>query len=331
MKLAIGFITYNESSAPYLPYFLESLGTALDLAKLSDSLILAFDNSDSHSLINGEIISQFLSKRRDLRIEQLRAGKNIGFARAYNLMIKEALAQGAEYFLVINPDIILNKDSLQLLMKEIGQRSDLAAVAPRIMSWDFKNLAKTNIIDSLGIAQGSALNFFDLGQGEILSAPDEDIYRKKAGEMIAPSGAAGLYHLSALTAVAEDRGGVLNYFDERFFMYKEDCDLAYRFFIKGFKAKTIFDALMYHDRTTKSLGGGLKSFFRARHEKSRQARAWSFRNQHYIYLKYFSAQNVLTKIRLSVRIIFLLIFSLIFEQFLLKEYPKIIRFARGKV
>ena len=328
MKLAIGFITYNESTSPYLSYFLDSLAKALYFAKLSDSLIFAFDNSDSTSTINKEIINQFQLKRSDLKIQQLKADKNIGFARAYNIMIKEALALEAEYFLVINPDIILNENSLQLLVKEISQRTDLVAVAPRIMRWDFNNLVKTNVIDSLGIGQRSALNFYDLAQGDLLLANDEDIYRKKAEDIIAPSGAAGLYRLSALEAVAEERKAELNYFDERFFMYKEDCDLAHRLSIKGFKSKTVFDAVVYHDRTTKSLGGGVKNFFLARQEMSRPARAWSFRNQHYIFLKYFALQKTSSKIRIVIRMLGLFIFSLIFEQFNLKEYVNIIRFMR---
>ncbi len=327
MKLAIGFISYNESSAPYLNYFLDSLAQALKYAKLQDSLVLAFDNSDSDYKDNREIIDNFKLKS-GLNILQLKADNNVGFAFAYNLMIKEALSKGAEYFLVINPDIILNEDSLDLLIKKISQRSDLASVAPRIMSWDFKNLAKTEIIDSLGIGLKPVLNFFDIAQGELLEAKDEDLYRKKALEMIAPSGAAALYRLSSLVEIAEKGSEGDIYFDERFFMYKEDCDLAYRFQRANLKSKTVFESVFYHDRTTKSLGGGIKNFFLSRREKSKQARAWSFRNQHFIFLKYFKSQKLSAQLILVCKMLSLFIFSLIFEQFLLKEYRNIFRFNK---
>ncbi len=328
MKLVVGFITYNESSEPYLPYFLESLKKALNFIDLKEVLILAFDNSDFDFKSNQEYITQFLLKNPGLKIRQLKADKNIGFAKAYNLMIKEALNVSAEYFLVINPDIVLTENSLELLVNRISQKTDLAAVSPRIMTWDFKNLAKTKIIDSLGISSKSALKFFDIAQGKLYSEENKNEYIGEAKKVIAPSGASGLYRLSALEKVAEDRGEEKQYFDERFFMYKEDCDLAYRFLVQNLKVETVFDSVIYHDRTTRSLGGGLKNFFLSRREKSKKARAWSFRNQHYIFIKHFNSQNILTKGFLLIKMAKMFFFSLIFEQFLLKEYPLIIKFRK---
>ena len=323
MKLAIGFINYNQSSSPYLPYFLESLEQALKFANLEDYLVLSFDNSDQDFKENEKIIDTFLSKNNNFKLRKINNSENVGFARAYNIMIKEAVYLSFDFFLVLNPDIILNEDSIALLINEIYQNKDLAAIAPRIMFWDFKNLVKTEVIDSLGIGMKNPLNFFDIGQGEKY-LKDVD-YKERVDKVIAPSGAAGIYRLSLLKNISQ-RNGV--FFDERFFMYKEDCDLAYRMHIAGLKSRTLMEAVFYHDRTTSSFGLGFLGSIFFRYKKSKRARAWSFRNQHFIYIKHFNSQNFTSKFLIIIKMLLFFFFSLILEQYLLKEYSKIIAFAR---
>ena len=99
MKLAIGFITYREQTAKYLPYFLPSLFKAL--AGDIDYKIFCWDNSENDKSNIEFIVSNYPE------IKIIKSEKNIGFAAAYNKMIDEAKKLGAEYFLVINPDTIL--------------------------------------------------------------------------------------------------------------------------------------------------------------------------------------------------------------------------------
>ncbi|MBN2854093.1 glycosyltransferase family 2 protein [Patescibacteria group bacterium] len=333
MKLAVGFITYNESSSPYLPYFLTSLKEALDFAGINNYIVFSFENSDLNFLDNKNLIKDFLSLNVDFNLQQLGGdGLNLGFARAYNAMIKEANAWGAEYFLVINPDTLLSRESLWLLIEVLLRDKTLSATVPRIMSWNFEKLSRHNLIDSFGIGLKRGLKFFDIAQGEEYKEEKKEEYLSLAKKnVLAPSGAAGLYRLSALEKVAETRSGRKEYFDERFFMYKEDCDLAYRFNHLGLKTSFIFEAVIYHDRTTKSLGSNFLNFFKTRKNKSSLAKSWSFRNQHFIFIKHFSKERFLSKIIIIIKILLFFIFSLIFEQFLLKEYKKIYSFWRNKI
>jgi GT2 family glycosyltransferase len=108
-------------------------------------------------------------------------------------------------------------------------------------------------------------------------------------------------------------------------MYKEDCDLAYRLKRAGFESRLVAGALVYHDRTVGAFGQGFWGNFRARRRLSRQTRAWSFKNQHLLFVKHFWQENFVSKLIIIVRIIILFIFSLILEQFNLKEYPAIFR------
>lgn len=323
MSLAIGLIAYNNSSSPYLPFFLPSLKAALAVSDFSSFRLFVCDNSDANNETNKIAIDNFLSENPDFPLTYLAAKNNLGFSAAYNLMISQADKMGAHYFLVINPDTILDEKAITEMRRALESNSSLGSVAPRIMSWDFENLKLGDKIDSLGLVMSAGLKFFDLGQGEKLNS-----YIQKNVSILGPSGACGMFNMKALSAVAEKRAGRLQYFDERFFMYKEDCDLAYRLFLSGYGAKFLDSAVIYHDRTATSSGQGFRKIWLDRKAKSRQIRAWSFLNQHLIYGKFWSKQNFTSRLIILRRILSYFIFSLIFERFLLKEYFSLFKLLR---
>ena len=327
MKLTVAFISYNNNSYPYLSHFLPSLKEALRASELKDISVLTLDNSDTNFVKNKKFILDFSQKNKELNLELIKSNINLGFAAAYNVMITKAKERGSEYFLVINPDIILEKDSIKLLIRALEDNKDLAVVAPRLMFWDFKKLKKTNYIDSLGIGLKSAFNFFDICQGEKFIEKRRESYRKNEENMLAPGGAAAMFRMSALREVSEIRHGKMQYFDERFFMYKEDCDLAYRLHLAKMKSRLIIDSVFYHDRSAVA-ERNIFNFFSARRKKSKMAKIWSFRNQHLIFIKYFNSVNLAVKLKIVRKIIFFFVFSLIFEKFLLKEYKNIINLWR---
>ncbi|MEA3398527.1 MAG: glycosyltransferase, partial [Patescibacteria group bacterium] len=102
MKLVIGFITYKDMTAKYLPYFLPSLKNQA----LKDCEIIAFDNSEDQDDLNIKYLHEY-------NIAYERAGKNIGFARAYNKLIRQAVDWQADYFLVLNPDMLVEPGAIQ--------------------------------------------------------------------------------------------------------------------------------------------------------------------------------------------------------------------------
>jgi GT2 family glycosyltransferase len=314
MKLVVGFLTYNEVSAKYLPDFLPSLVSALSFLNPSDYQVLALDNSDQNNNHN-RLAIEFFNRENGSMLEYLNAGDNLGFSRAYNLLINKARLLKAEYFLVINPDTWLEPESLAELVHALDTEQDLAAVSPKILRWDFMTNTKTKIIDSGGLILKSGLRFKDLGQGR------KDINQLRPTKIIGPSGAAGLFRLSALEKIAVSG----QYFDERFFMYKEDCDLAYRLRLANLISKLIPTAVIYHDRTAASAGTGLWHALLNRQSKSRQIRSWSFLNQHLIFVKHFKTQNIVNKVLIIFQIFSMLIFALILEQFLLKNYSSILK------
>lgn len=318
MKLVVGFLTYNDSSVKYLADFLPSLKNALSFLEFGDYQVLAFDNSDKDNKLNKKTLESF-SENNGIFLEYISADSNLGFSRAYNILIHSAIRLGAEYFFIVNPDTFLEKDTISELVLALDQNTELSSVSPKIRRWDFAANTKTRIIDSCGLIVKSGLRFYDLGQGE------KDDKRFDSASILGPSGAAGIFRLSALEKIKEND----QYFDEQFFMYKEDCDLAYRLYLIGAKSALIPSAIMYHDRTAASSGEGVVEKVRDRRRKSRQIRSWSFRNQHLIFVKHWAKQKFTSKIIIIFRVLIMGIFSLILEQFLLKEYKNISRFFKS--
>ncbi|HBA36462.1 TPA: hypothetical protein DCZ15_01145 [Candidatus Falkowbacteria bacterium] len=318
MKLAVGVIVYKEASVKYLADFLPSLRQALSFLPADDYRVYVFDNSPSEYSKNREMLA-------GQSLEYLGVGKNLGFGQAYNVLLRAARTAGAPYFLIINPDTLLASDTIRKLLAALEKEPALASVSPKILRWDFASRQKTKIIDSAGLILKRGLRFQDLGQGL------EDRGQFDSASILGPSGAAGLFRFSALDKIAEHPRGTAgpHYFDESFFMYKEDCDLAYRLFLAGYKSCLVPDALVYHDRTAAVSGHGFWRTIFSRYRKSRQIRAWSHLNQHFIYVKYWKKQNFISKVFIVVRVVLIFIFSLILEQFLLKQYREIWRYYRG--
>lgn len=311
-KLTIGFIAYGKSTSVYLPYFLDSLFKQ----SYSSFDILAVDCTDDGDKGNEDILKKYP------QINVVCSGKNLGFAKSYNLMINKAVKKGSEYFLAINPDMILDKHTIEKMLDVITVDDRLASVAPKIYKWNFKEGVskqgggeKTNMIDSFGIKLKSGLRFFDLGQGQF------DRGQFNQSKILGPSGAAAMYRVKALEKVKFDN----QYFDELMFMYKEDCDLAYRLFLAGYKSKLANGAKIYHDRTAGAIGENKLLIALNRKNKSKQIKKWSLSHHLIIIKKFWNIQSFINKIAVVWYISLMFIFSLVFEQYLLKEFFRVFK------
>lgn len=317
MIIYAGFITYGQATAKYLPYFLPSLKNQI----FKDFKILAVDNSEVAENKNTLYI-----KKDFPEIDLKRSGENLGFAKAFNLMITQAINEGAEYFLALNPDMILEPALIKELVKAMATDEKIAAVQPKILKWDLAVNKKTNVIDSLGLSLNKEHRFFDAHQGETVQP---ELTVKK--EIFGFTGAAVLLRLKALKDVAFTDGGHKEYFDELMFMYKEDCDLSYRLRLAGWKIALAPGAVAYHNRQAAAKGKSNLAIALNRSAKSKAVKQWSFLNQLILLLK-------LKKLPFSRRVKLAtawyqfksLIFALLFEPYLLKEFFKLVE-LRGKI
>ena len=170
-------------------------------------------------------------------VKIIRNPRNLGFAAAYNQSIG---AIEAEYVVLLNNDTeILNPHWLTSLVDVVNERTDVAAVAAKMVSME--NHRVLDSVGSMGVPYWSE-GFAEIGKGEL----DEGQYSESL-EPFAFCGGAALLRRSAFV----DVGG----FDEALFLYYEDPDLSWRLRLRGWKIRFAPDATIAHYRGG-SLGGG---------------------------------------------------------------------------
>ncbi len=148
-------------------------------------------------------------------------GGNVGFSRGQNLGI---LASRGDYVQCLNFDCFLEPDFLERVAEVFKSRPGVGSVSGRLRK--LVGGEKSELLDSTGIWFSRCI---PADRGEWL--PDGPAWAAP-GEIFGPSGAAGCYRREALESVRyEDE-----YFDEEFFMFCEDIDLAWRLQLAGWQS-----------------------------------------------------------------------------------------------
>ncbi|MFN8392665.1 MAG: glycosyltransferase family 2 protein [Bdellovibrionota bacterium] len=190
-----------------------------------------------------DLVAQHFGNRVDLRRHSL----NSGFCGAHNEGVSWALAQNADYLLILNPDLRLEQGALRKLV--LGLSSDTAAgvACPKLYRADESlNPVSPRVFDSTGMYITPAIRHFDRGSNEL----DRGQY-DHAEHVFGSSGAAMLLRRSFLEdAVLRADGPHVEseLFDNKFFAYREDADLAWRSQQLGWKCRYEPCAVGYHQR-----------------------------------------------------------------------------------
>ena len=95
-------------------------------------------------------------------------GKNVGFSAANNIGIKLGVKFKPDYFLIINPDVLLPPCWLNVVLDiiESPQFSDVGIFTVPLLGYDFEQEEATGKVDSLGIDHKWYGRWFDVSQGE---------------------------------------------------------------------------------------------------------------------------------------------------------------------
>lgn len=243
-------------------------------------------------------------------------GYNIGFARGHNEFFAQA---DAEFFQLVNPDLILEPNYIEEMLKAFGD-SHVAAATGKLLQYDFENDRKKNVFDTTGVVYAKSGRARDRGQHE----EDHGQY-DQARNVIAVSGAGPMYRKSALETVKYQReDGRVEYFDEDFHTYFEDVDLGLRFISAGFKNVFVPSAVGYHGRGVGSTKGGYKNTgtFIKHHQKiAPWIRQLNYKNHIFLAIKNFPRFYL----QFFVREFFYNCYVLVFETGTFKVWPEFFR------
>lgn len=209
----------------------------------------------------------------------LRNTRNLGFCHGHNQALR---LTDSVYVLVLNPDVVLSADWLARGVAWLDQHEEYGSFAGLLQRFEYsadelKEVIVSDIIDSAGLQGWRSRHFIDRGSGQ--SSRDQHY---PAGPVFGHSGAAVLYRRSALETVRWHD----EYFDEDFFAYKDDVDLAWRLQRLGWDSWFDPDAVAYHHRGTKGQAQTSSLALAKNHRRHQQfIRVYSFRNHWWMLMK----------------------------------------------
>lgn len=275
-KVVVSIVTWN--SMKFLPDMLASLKTQT----CEDAALIIVDNASTDGVID------FVRAHHPEAVV-IRNPKNLGFAHGHNQAIAYARAhlrtEGDElYMLVTNPDVILTPNYIDTIVGRMEERRDAGSAGGKLLKMYqtgedvLTEQVRSDIIDSTGIRITRSRRGVERGAGET----DDASQYGRTEEVFGVSGALAMYRLSALEDIAY-RG---EFFDEDFFAYKEDIDIAWRLRLRGWAALYVPFAKAYHYRTAYGRERtGIIESIRRRRIRSAAVNFYSHRNHLLLLMK----------------------------------------------
>jgi len=172
-------------------------------------------------------------------VRLIRLDRNTGYCEGNNIGIRAAIS---DLLLLLNNDAELAPDFLSRMAAAAARDPEAGMFAARIEMFD-----RPSVLDSAGLLVYPDGICRSRGWLEPAGGPyDAPV------DVLGPNGCAGAYR----RAMLDDVG----LFDERYFAYLEDLDLAFRGQLRGWRCLYVPDAVAYHK---KSMTGGYHSAFKA--------------------------------------------------------------------
>ena len=191
--------------------------------------VFVIDNSDKDH-------SQFFSNID--KVEYLFNNKNLGYGKAHNIAINKSIELGSDYHIILNPDIRLNKGTLNSIVNFMENNPEVGMCSPKIL---FPNGDLQYLCKLIPKPQNLLIRRF-LPSKKIISKHDNkyELRNFSYNHNIEIPYISGCF-MFAKTSILEKVNG----FDERFFLYFEDLDLTRRI---GQLSKTYFfaETFVYH-------------------------------------------------------------------------------------
>lgn len=213
---------------------IECLDSLLEINNLSFDIFLVDNGSGSEEAEQLRSYADFYPKN----IIFTAFSENHGFTGAHNRLFEQILPNNHyQFILLLNNDTVVDPEFLTKMLIKIDRERHIEMIAAQMMQYDDRTR-----IDNLGIT------FYRCGLAS---------NRKSAIDLLlGPCGGCALYTTNLLSQIYRANG---EYFDEHFFCYAEDTDLAWRAVLLGYRAAYAENARVYHKGSVAS--GGPNSDF----------------------------------------------------------------------
>jgi GT2 family glycosyltransferase len=264
-EVLIQIVTWNSR------FFIENCLNSVFEQTYQDFSVLIIDNASRDKTV--DFVREKYGERKNLFI--MENARNLGFAAAHNQGFN--ITQ-SKFILVLNPDVVLPEDFLKKMTQFMKSKQRLGSCSPKLLKMRFFQdeikitTSKTKIIDSAGLLLFKNGRIVDRGEGEEDRGQYDQIATAFGG-----SGACVFYQRRALEDVKMPMARGYEYFDQDFFAYKEDVDLAWRLNLRNWKNFYFPGAQAYHFRA-----GAPRS---RRKKQPAYVNFYSFRNHLWLLIK----------------------------------------------
>jgi len=264
-KVNFSIIIPNYNGAYFLADCLNSLKQAIDNCPDSEFEIILIDNNSHDESL--KIFETIIPKNFTYRI--LLNDKNHGFAKSVNQGITKAKY---EWVVLLNNDLTMEPTWFQLISENIKKNKN-----PKVVTFFGTVLTKDG-----KKFESQGLEFFYSGKAKNISNGKKFLSKETIPKLVWGASAAFIvYNKKILTKIGS--------FDEDFFAYEEDVDVALRLHNLGYKTLYIPQAISYH------LGGGTSNkmgIFRYKMDA---------KNWYYVIIKNFSTLEIIKNLPKIIR------------------------------
>lgn len=253
-RVFVHIVTWN--SAKYIEKCVHAVAQQSGFLLGKDLAIHVTDNGSSDNTV--ELVSNLKFKS----VTVSKNSENLGYSAAHNQGVHRAVVGRYDYILFLNPDVALAHDTLAKMVEGFSHGNDIASVTPKLLRCD-EELSPLHpaIIDAAGMELQNSLRHFDRGSG----LPDNGEFEGDR-YLFGGTGACLMVSIPCAWSVSlpyfnkervlsriypqlerttESR---IQLFDEGFFAYREDADLAWRFRLLGWRCRYVPTAVAYHVR-----------------------------------------------------------------------------------
>lgn len=238
--------------------------------------IIVSDNGSNDGTT--QMISDLRFKTSDLML--IENGENLGFSKANNAGVK---ASKGRYILFLNPDTVIQKDTLEEMVGFMDKTKDAGAATCEVL------LPSGNIDDSCHRGFPTPWNSFCHFSGLAKVFPKTKIF---GGYNLSFLDMTKTHEIDALAGsfmiVRREAGEQAGWWDEDYFFYGEDLDFCYMLKQKGWKVYYVPGVSILH---LKGVSGGIKKISKeistADKETKRMATKWRFDAMRIFYKKHY--------------------------------------------
>lgn len=230
-KVSVHIVTWNSRR------YIENAMRSLMEQTFKEFSVLIVDNGSTDNTVSW-------LKEYYPQIKIVQNTRNLGFAKGHNQAISFTKS---DYVLVMNIDTILKEDYLERLVAYLDKHPRIGSLTGKVyrLIGDPGSLTTesfTKIFDNTGLQAYKSRRFTERGAGEFDNGQYDTIE-----EIFGVSGALGFYRRRALDEIMVNR----EFFDDDFFFYKEDVDLAWRLRLMNWSSVYLPNVIGYHHRQVK--------------------------------------------------------------------------------